>query len=48
MHKYEVVPYVPYWSDDDDAFIAEAPELPGCIARGDAQQDALDNIGQYQ
>ena len=41
MHKYEVVLY---WSDEDDAFIAEAPELPGCMAHGDTQQKALDNI----
>ncbi|MCY4581096.1 MAG: type II toxin-antitoxin system HicB family antitoxin [Chloroflexi bacterium] len=41
MHKYEVVLY---WSDDDDAFVAEAPELPGCIAHGDTQASALENI----
>ena len=41
MHKYEVVLY---WSDADDAFIAEAPELPGCMAHGDTQASALDNI----
>ena len=43
MHRHEVVLY---WSDDDDAFIAEAPELPGCIAHGDTQANALDNINE--
>ncbi|MCI0681269.1 MAG: type II toxin-antitoxin system HicB family antitoxin [Gemmataceae bacterium] len=32
-----------YWSDDDDAFIAEVPELPGCAADGATYQDALAN-----
>ena len=41
MHKYEIVLY---WSDADNAFIAEAPELPGCIAHGDTQASALENI----
>ena len=31
MLKYEVIIY---WSSDDDAFIAEVPELPGCAAHG--------------
>ena len=43
MHKYEVVLY---WSDADGAFIAEAPELPGCIAHGDTQGSALENINE--
>ena len=43
MHKYEVVLY---WSDADDAFVAEAPELPGCIAHGDTQGSALENINE--
>ena len=41
MHKYEIILY---WSDEDDAFIAEVPELPGCMAHGDDQEDALWNI----
>jgi predicted RNase H-like HicB family nuclease len=31
MTKYEIIPY---WSTEDYAFIAEAPELPGCAAEG--------------
>lgn len=38
--KYEVIIY---WSDEDDAFIAEVPELPGCAADGATAQDALAN-----
>lgn len=39
--KYEVVIY---WSADDDAFIAEMPELPGCAADGETPADALANV----
>ncbi len=38
MSKYEVIIY---WSQEDDAFIAEIPELPGCAAHGNTQEDAL-------
>lgn len=38
MHKYEIIMY---WSNEDHAFIAEVPELPGCTAHGDTQQAAL-------
>ena len=41
MHKYEIILY---WSNEDEAFIAEVPELPGCMAHGDDQEDALRNI----
>lgn len=40
MKKYELVIY---WSSEDDAFIAEVPELPGCAAHGSSQQEALAN-----
>ena len=29
------------WSDEDDAFVASVPELPGCMADGPTYQDAL-------
>lgn len=38
MHKYEVIIY---WSDEDQAFVAEVPELPGCAAHGDSADAAL-------
>jgi predicted RNase H-like HicB family nuclease len=41
MTKYEIILY---WSDDDGAFIAEVPELPGCIADGPSRQEALANV----
>ena len=40
MHKYEIILY---WSQDDEAFIAEVPELPGCAAHGSTQESALAN-----
>jgi predicted RNase H-like HicB family nuclease len=39
--KYEIVIY---WSDDDEAYIAEVPELPGCMADGQTAQDALSSV----
>jgi len=36
--KYEVIIY---WSDEDDAFVADVPELPGCMAHGLTQESAL-------
>lgn len=35
-----------YWSNEDDAFVAEVPELPGCMAHGSTQEDALKNINE--
>ncbi len=43
MYKYEVILY---WSKADGVFVAEAPELPGCMAHGDTQEAALKNINQ--
>ena len=41
MIKYQVIIY---WSDEDNAFIAEVPELPGCMADGADYQEALKNV----
>ncbi len=38
--KYEVIIY---WSEEDGAFVAEVPELPGCAADGKTYQEALAN-----
>jgi len=40
MDRYEVIIY---WSDDDAVFVAEVPELPGCMAHGGSRQEALKN-----
>ncbi len=33
-----------YWSEEDQTFIAEVPELPGCAADGETYQEALQNV----
>ena len=40
-YKYETIIYC---SDEDQAFIAEVPQLPGCIAHGDSPERALSNV----
>jgi predicted RNase H-like HicB family nuclease len=40
MSKYEVIIY---WSEDDGAYVAEVPELSGCVADGATYQEALAN-----
>ena len=40
MSRYEVIIY---WSDEDNAYVAEIPELPGCMADGSTYQAALAN-----
>lgn len=39
--KYEIIIY---WSDEDQAYIAEVPELPGCAADGPTYKQALANV----
>jgi len=38
MHKYEIIIF---WSDDDQAFVADVPELAGCMAHGQSYEAAL-------
>jgi predicted RNase H-like HicB family nuclease len=38
--KYEMIIY---WSSEDNAYIAEIPELPGCMADGNTYQEAVEN-----
>ena len=41
IDQYQIVIY---WSEDDRAFIAEMPELPGCMSDGPTEADAHNNI----
>ena len=41
-HRYEIILS---WSDEDQAYIAEVPELPGCAADGGTYEEALVNVG---
>ncbi len=43
MIRYEVIIF---WSEEDQAFIAEVPELAGCMADGASYQKALENVEQ--
>lgn len=40
MYKYE---RIIYWSENDEKFIVEVPELPGCMADGETAEQALKN-----
>jgi predicted RNase H-like HicB family nuclease len=40
MDRYEIILY---WSEEDQAFIAEVPELSGCVADGATRQEAIAN-----
>lgn len=39
-NKYEIIIF---WSEEDQAFVADAPELPGCMAHGNSHAEALAN-----
>jgi len=41
--KYELIIY---WSEEDDAFLVEVPELPGCMADGQSYEEAVANAQQ--
>jgi predicted RNase H-like HicB family nuclease len=43
MNKYEIILY---WSEDDGAYIAEVPELLGCMAHGPTQVEALSSANE--
>ena len=40
MNRYEIIIY---WSNEDQAFVSEVPELPGCMAHGNSYEEALAN-----
>jgi predicted RNase H-like HicB family nuclease len=41
MQKYEIILF---WSNEDEIFVADVPELPGCMAHGETQEAALANV----
>ncbi|HEY3172912.1 MAG TPA: type II toxin-antitoxin system HicB family antitoxin [Thermoanaerobaculia bacterium] len=41
MIRYELIIY---WSKEDEAFVVEVPELPGCTADGRSYREALENV----
>jgi predicted RNase H-like HicB family nuclease len=41
QNRYELVIY---WSDEDQSFVVEVPELPGCMADGASYQEAVKNV----
>ena len=43
MDKYEIIIF---WSAEDQAYVADVPELPACMAHGDSYESALDNARQ--
>ena len=43
IHKYETIIY---WSNEDVCFVAEVPELSGCMAHGNTDEEAISNVKQ--
>ncbi|MCY3765847.1 MAG: type II toxin-antitoxin system HicB family antitoxin [Gemmatimonadetes bacterium] len=43
MYKYEIILY---WSNTDNTYVAEVPELPGCMAHGQTQEAALIHVNE--
>ncbi len=43
MGRYEIILY---WSNEDGLFIAEVPELPGCMAHGATREEALSQVSE--
>ena len=41
MDRYEIIIF---WSDEDQAYVADVPELPGCMAHGESYESALANV----
>ena len=40
MYRYELIVF---WSDEDQRFVVEVPELPGCMADGETYEKAIQN-----
>ena len=43
MHRYEIIVY---WSDQDGTYVADVPELPGCMAHGASHEEAVANANE--
>ena len=43
MYSPEEYPLVVYWSREDGCFLVEVPDLPGCLADGATQTEAVAN-----
>jgi predicted RNase H-like HicB family nuclease len=41
MSKYEIILF---WSNEDNVYVGEVPELPGCMAHGATEEEALNNV----
>ena len=43
MHGYKIKIW---WSDEDNLFLADVPELPGCCTHGETKEEARKNAGE--